>query len=144
MTRLFTSVLVINLSMLMLIGSGFSLYKHYCGGNLKTVTVNHTSPTCHDMAAEVPACHAMSVACHAPESDSDDCCDNQVTWQQTDQFILSVPAILQQDWTVISAVAATLHYRLHQHVTSPIAYLHYHPPLLCDYEHTADLQVFRL
>lgn len=131
----------------MLIGSGFSLYKHYCGGDLKKVTVNHTSPTCHDQVEEAPSCHAVSATphCHQPNIPVDDCCDDQVTWERTDQYVFSASAVVEVEWEVKVFLLPIIHAWVSQHEVAPVAYLHYHPPLLAsNFDQPATLQVFRL
>lgn len=146
MKRLNRYLFVISLSALMLVGSGFSIYKHYCGGTLKGVTVNHTAPTCHDKVEATPSCHTTPTmpACHMPAVPADDCCDNQVTWQSTDQYIISAPAALDIEWEMTTILIPVVRLWTTQHEATPLAYLHYHPPLLAGMDQPATLQVFRL
>lgn len=145
MKQLTTLLALLGLSALLLVGSGFSVHKHYCGGGLKKVSVNHTAPSCHEAATPM-SCHkaSESPACHAPAIPEDDCCNDQVTWNHTDQYAFSViGAFAPQVYHVLLA-HAPIALPEGQHTAAPVAYLHYQPPLLLGSLQSSKLQVFRL
>lgn len=78
--------------MLTIVMSGSTLFSHYCGGHLKKAALNITVDPCHSQQAETsPSCHAPTPSCHAPApSAADDCCHDEATWQQTDEYVVQV------------------------------------------------------
>lgn len=145
MKQLTTLLASLGLSALLLVGSGFSVHKHYCSGGLKKVSVNHTAPSCHESAA-VMSCHrtSESPSCHAPITPADDCCNDQVTWNHTDQYAFSVTGAFSPQAFQVLLVYASKALPEGQHTVAPVAYLHYQPPLLHDSLQSSRLQVFRL
>ena len=85
--------------------SGSTLFSHYCGGHLKKAAINTEVDPCHQLKAEVvlPSCHAPTPSCHASNDApaEDDCCRDEATWQQTDEYVMQVDAFDFQATSVV-------------------------------------------
>lgn len=153
MQKVLQQLSVILVLVLIVVSSGFTMYKHYCGGHLQKIQFNKKTAVCHDtFSATTPPCHHNThtqPACHQTKnkqaSKHGDCCENEVSWQQVDQYVV------QDDITTpLPFLAIAVTHRVPQWLS--VAYFETStpmhdgqpPPLLAHQTEGAGLQVFRL
>lgn len=134
----FSTISVVLLSALVLVASmGFTLNKHFCGGELQKISLNKEAencPMCKEIA-KLPACHKKAL-----EKEKDGCCENTTDQVETSDFSLSKTVEKQsiQDFQFIAftyVLLADIH-TLDQN--SELLNKEYSPPLI---EHNIPVEV---
>lgn len=82
-----------NITLLLLAGltfissTGFSMYKHYCGDNLKDISLFEEAASCHESEAEDMPMEACPFHQHTNDSsaDADDCCSDEYNYIELEE-----------------------------------------------------------
>lgn len=126
MTKILKHITTFFMALLVLVASmGFTLNKHFCGGELKQVAINKQVELCVmcKAAEEKPACHK--------EQDKD-CCENQQDKVEINDLTLAkkIDKQIQSDFNFI-ALAPILLSNIHVDLSSNSIHLkEYAPPLI--------------
>lgn len=140
MTRAIKNIGLLSMALLVLIASmGFTINKHFCGGELKGVAINKQVELCAmcKAAEEKPACHK--------EQDKNGCCENEQDKVEINDLTLAKKIDKQYtaDFT-FKAVAAILLENIHIDLSSGSVHLKEYAPPLIAHDIPVEVQSFLL
>ncbi len=129
------------MALLVLISSlGFTINKHYCGGELQEIAINADVDPC-------PMCKAKEAvpACHDTSNENNACCENEQDKVKTSEFNMAKKAEKQliNDFQFVAFTYVLLTDIHATDVASNSFYKDYSPPLI-DHDIPVEVQSFLL